>query len=361
MLLAIVIPVGLFLFTVPCNKKHKNIAWIAYVLFVVLYCFRGRLATDWQAYEMYYNNVFNESIISLSGFEIGFLWLCKLFNWLGLSYWALNFTLSLIIACVFGKAIKIYTDNIGIALLLGTLYFFYPSLEALRQMLAVVLFMYSLQYLDSKPKKYLLLNILSLFFHRTALLSIIFWVFYRYQKTRAPFIIGLTAFPLLQPLIEIPLRYIPRLYEKYHWYFIYKDGAEDYSYIFSFKTLEYVIVIITLLFLMKKQKNSYEIFESREVIYKKSCKISSSLTMEKIVILLLVFGLTIHICMGKIMDSSYRLLYYSDIALILGGCYIYDRFKQLLQKGLMIASISIYVILKFASIIWANPDLFNIC
>lgn len=360
MLLAIIIPVVLFTIISPYNRRYKNIAWLAYLLFSLFFCTRGEIATDWQAYKMYYDNIFNDVIISQSGFEIGFIILCKIFNWFGCSYWVFNLFVSLAIVILVYKAINVYTDDVGLALLLAMLYFFYPSLEALRQMLVVAIFFYSLQFLEENPKKYFFINIIAVLFHKTALLALVFLLLYKVKRTRKPFVIAMIVFPLLQPLLEKILVYIPTLYQKYMWYVIYMGGSKDYSYIFSFKTIEYIAVILILFYLQKRQSQCTRNDEITDVIQARFYKLNDRVTMENLVLLLLGMGLLIHLSLGRFMDSTYRLLYYSDVGLIMGICFIYDRLRYAYQRFSLILVVDLYIILKFISIINANPELFGI-
>lgn len=360
MLLAIIIPVVLFTIISPYNRRYKNIAWLAYMLFSLFFCFRGEIATDWQAYKMYYDNVFNDVILNQSGFEVGFIILCRIFNWLGCSYWIFNSIVSLVIVIVVYKAINVYTDDVGLALLLAMLYFFYPSLEALRQMLVVALFFYSLQFLEKNPKKYFVINIIAVLFHKTAILALIFLLVYKVKKTRILFVIAMVEFPLLQPFLEKILVYIPTLYQKYTWYVIYMGGLKDYSYIFSFKTIEYIVVILILVYLRKRQSQYIKNDETADVMQVRSFKSKDREAMECLVLLLLGMGLLIHLSLGRFMDSTYRLLYYSDVGLIMGVCFIYDRLRRPYQRFSLILVVDLYIILKFMSIINANPELFGI-
>ena len=71
-------------------------------------------------------------------------------------------------------------------------------------------------------------------------------------------------------------------------------------------------------------------------------------------------GLIIHLSLGRCMDSTYRLLYYSDIGLIMGICYIFDSLEYAYQRFTLLLVVDMYVVLKFISIISANPELFGI-
>lgn len=331
----IVVPLALFSLTAICNKEDSKITWILYPIFAFFYCIRGRVATDWEAYKYYFDNVNDAVISSQAGFEPGYYLLSKIFHNIGLSYWVMLFCISVFITTLFFLATERLTQNAGIAVLLGLFFFFYPSLEALRQIIAISIFYYSLQYIDRDWKKYFILNVIGILFHRTGILTLLYYFFHRYRKVKLPCLIGAAAFPLLNQLIIKIFSFFPGLLAKYLWYFGNLGGAQGFSYLLSLKTIEYVILTFIFIILRDKNENENNVKD------------------------LLEMGLGLQVFLSRVMSHVYRLVYFSDLGVILAYCYLYNRLKKNYQRVAFVLFLMLYVAVRFYRIISANPQLFS--
>ena len=327
----IILPTVLFSLTVRFNQEEREKTWIAFGVFSVFYAIRGPVGTDWQEYLYYFNNISDPILVAKSGFEKGYVLLCKLFSTLGLSYWVMVFFVSLFVAFLFYKGTEQQTKNAGIAVLLGLFYFFYPSLEALRQTIALALFLYSLKYMNSKPLYYVLLNLCGMLFHRTAIIAFFFILFSKFLWVKIGSACIIIFFPLLKPVLFWGAEFFPVLYEKIVWYI---GDSGSFSHLLSLKVIECVGLLII-----------YYLFKARN-------------ERERLTINLLELGVWIQALLPIIMDGAYRFGYYSDIGIILAYCGIYDRIKEQKHRRIYVVVLIAYVILRFLRLIMANSQVF---
>ena len=167
--------------TLCIDQKNQKWIWLLFTVFVALYSLRRSVGTDWVTYKYYFDNLNSEAVLNKYAFENGYYFVNVLFRSFGLSYWSMVFCISLFISVMFYISTKLMTQYGEIALITGLFFYYYPSLEALRQIIAVALFYFSLQYVESKPLKYFLCNVIGVLFHRTALLAIAFYFFYSFR------------------------------------------------------------------------------------------------------------------------------------------------------------------------------------
>lgn len=328
----ILLPSILFSVTARYNQDERKKTWILYGIFALFYALRREVGTDWQGYLNYFNNINDAAWVEKSGFEPGYLLLCKIFHGMGLSYWVMVFCISLFVAFLFYKATEQQTRNAGIAVLLGLFFFFYPSLESLRQTIALAIFFYSLEYLDEKPLFYWLLNLAGAMFHRTALIAIFFYFFRKHLWVKIASVGVVALFPVLKYVIRWALRFSPMLWEKFVWY----TAGGGFSHLLSIKVLECVALLVILYLLQGKKRQ------------------------ETMATSLLEMGCWINILLPIVMDGAYRFGYYTDLGIILAYCDIYDRLEAQKYRRIYIFLLIAYVALRFLRLILANPQLFGL-
>lgn len=329
----IFIPIVMFSLATVFNQKYKYFFLITYVIFSVMYAFRGEIGTDWQGYLYYYNNIFDPLVASTSGFEPGFLLLCKIFRGIGFSYWIMVFCISLFVTYLFYKATEYQTSNMGIAALIGLFFFFYPSLEALRQSIAIAMFYYSLKYIDDNPKLYFSINIIGVMFHRTAIMVLFFYFFRKYLWAKIISVVGIVLFQTLKPVLLKVLSHFPMYLEKFLWY-TSENGS--FVHLFSFKIIEIILLLGILLFLQRKYCKKF---------------LSTSL---------LEMSIWIQALLPIVLDSAYRFGYYTDLGIILAYCDIYDCINKRSHRVVYICCLVAYILLRFTSLIRSNPALFGL-
>ena len=185
-------------------------------------------------------------------------------------------------------------------------------------------------------------------FHRTAWITFIFLLFYRYKTFKVLVPAVLIFFTFLSPLIENVLMVVPMIYTKYVWYFKYLTAANyEYSY-FSFKNVEYVVLLLLMLFTD---------FISSDKSYAGLSRNQSEREYRKLIITMLFFGVIIQFLLVRIMQASYRVAFYTDLAIVFAYDYII-QYKIKNYRFVFVILLAVYVSLRFYSIVSANEELF---
>lgn len=310
------------------NKSSKHMNLLIYVFFILVYSFRKNVGTDWVAYKYYFDNFSLIGDIGDYNFEIGYKLLNYVANLLFNSFWILVFVVGIFNGILFWKATNKYTKNIGIVMLLSLYYVFFPSLDIFRQSITMILFYFSLEYIEKDKKKYLLINLFGLLFHSSGIIALLFYAFNKNNKMRIFSIIVLIFLKEFETIYVQIFDLIPIINLKYNWYFndIYKVDNS----IFTLKLIEYTLMLIFYLFLIKKKK----CINNRE----------------KIAFNLVFFGFLFQITIAQMSDIVYRMTYYTDIGMMLSYAFIYDRLRGSFYKYLYIVFLIIYISLRFSRI-----------
>lgn len=117
---------------------------------------------------------------------------------------------------------------------------------------------------------------------------------------------------------------IPAFYNRYVFYKWQTSQHVNSGDIFSLKLLEYIIIIIVLLFI----KNKTEI--------------------EKIAMSLAMLGVPLLIFASQTIDVVYRFIYYCDIGIVIFYSSMYSRLKKPIYKIVYIAIMTIYLLIRFS-------------
>ena len=235
-----------------CNVRYKKLAVVGYILLGIIYCCRGEVGPDFSAYEYYYHNIHNDKIVLLSGFERGYVFISEVFYDVGLPYLAVQGLIGILVVTCFFIFVKSFTNSFGLALFLGMYYYFYPAIGSVRQAVCVALFAASLKYLNIDWKKYWVMNSIGCFFHRSGLLTLFFYFFYKSKLVRYVSILMFVCSYFLLPYIGDLLQYIPAIEEKYNFYFV-KFGSEQVSRLLSAKNIEYLFLLIGMKWIEYKE------------------------------------------------------------------------------------------------------------
>jgi EpsG family len=305
------------------SNRTKHFSLLFLLIFLLFFSFRNNVGTDWDDYEYYFNNILDIYTVERFDFEYGY-WL---FNFLGSylfdSYRYIVILIGFFIGFLFWQGANKYSKSIGVLTLLSLFYLFYPSIEAIRQSVTLFLFFYSLQYIEKNKKRYLLLNFIGLLFHRTGVFPFLFLFFNNNKGFKIPIIASLLLFATIEPFVYQIVSYFPSFADKYYWYFHYVEVEQT---LFSFKTLEYMILLISFLILSKKS-----VLTAYENIAKN----------------LLLIGFILQISLGQLTDIVYRMTYYTDIGVIFAYTFIYERIKIPTFKLIYILVLTLYVFLRF--------------
>jgi hypothetical protein len=176
----IVSVIAVFLAFLPNNndKNNRNL-FLSFLAIFIFLALRYDFGNDYMNYFDYFEYVQKLSIKGLLHFreyenlelkEVGFTWLNKLFP----SFYLMVAVLSLFSCYVYFNAIKLYgTPRLiwfSVFIFLFDPYLMLVQSSAIRQTVAICLFIYSIKYLiDRKFLKYCLLILLASLFHKSAL------------------------------------------------------------------------------------------------------------------------------------------------------------------------------------------------
>lgn len=347
--------------TVSCNGKYRKIAWLSFFLFSAIYVSLRNIGTDWLEYAIYYDQ--HNILEFFDGyFEIGFSLILSFFKLCGLSYAAAAGAISLVCCFIFFKATNHYTNSFGFVALLASFYIFYPGLETIRQLVTIVLFYYSLIYIDFDWKKYFGINFLGILFHRTGIVTFFFYFFRKHKLVKIAYFIALAMYVLVEPYLFKLLMHFPSVYQKYYWYRVVKHNSVDS--LLSLKLMEYLMLIIAVL-LLKMQKANFSIkisSGSRKNSHHIGTNQSEGLrevleTGENKFFDLMIMGMGIQLFVKSILASSYRLLYYSDIGVLMTFCFLHDRTSKR-NRFLLEVTAVIYIAIRFYRLFSVNTQLF---
>lgn len=133
-------------------SKNKSIYLYYFIVTIVglFLCTGYMVGSDWRVYELYYNNLqINDFDVSV---EIGYLYLMKLFIFLGFNFWEFFIILKFILYAITIKFIKDNSDgNFYLSLLI---YFSYLGIfcfidNPMRYLISSTLFLYAIKYIIS--------------------------------------------------------------------------------------------------------------------------------------------------------------------------------------------------------------------
>lgn len=342
MVLVIGISTALFTFLslLQKDKKKSYLVLFFYAVFVFLFALRGKAGTDWVAYLDYYNNLNNPDIVKGYSFEYGYYLLNKLFFSIGFNYWTFKVITSISISVLFYFAIRNHTNHMSMAILLGLFYFFYPSVEAVRQSISIVLFCYSLKYINSKGKKsfvcYFALNLIGLLFHRTAIFCLIYYFFHKFKIVKIAIVVFIAVFLVKTEQVVQSFSRIPIIGDRIGYYLKGNVGTIDFAHILSLKNIEYFVLTVVMTLMKGKTPK------------------------QKAVRDLILLGFIVMVCFGSYIDAMYRVAYYSDIGVLIAYCMIYDKIRREDNKSFYCIAIGIYIGIRFYRVISSRPELFII-
>jgi EpsG family len=155
------------------NQLFKLAFFIVYSIIAVKYYY----GPDIRLYVPLYDKIESPWDIFLNGtvvgsnVEIGFVFFCSIFKWLGFSFWFFTFTITsiyfLAIYKLFNKLDKYKTFALFALVVFEANILFFEY----RQSLSVAFYIFSiLAYFDKKYSRFILFSILSILFHKSAIL-----------------------------------------------------------------------------------------------------------------------------------------------------------------------------------------------
>jgi hypothetical protein len=240
------------------SKKIKRTRFIAALIFIFFFGFRGYIGTDWYNYEIYYNNIsFRE--LSFVDKEIGYALLVKLFNLIGVNYLTFVLFLTIIQVYLWDKFISKYAISISLSYIL-IIALFPILIDLQRNFTSILIVINALPLLQkNKKKNYLLMVLIGMLFHISAAVFIIF-IFLKdkiiNKKTLVLLlIIGIIVYTSQVNFYQIALQNLANALGGYYEKLIMQGVSEDEtSYGISFGIIEKFALYILLLVLYPRLK-----------------------------------------------------------------------------------------------------------
>ena len=348
-LLALIIALG-------DNKKNRRIILIIFAIFTFIFAFRKITMNqpgDIEEYRYYYNNIHNSLVLKRYDFELGYYVFNLIFSFFHLPFEMIQITIGIFFSVMLYKCSEYYTGKPGICLFASLFFLYYYATGALRQSVAIPIAFYSFRFLLEDDKEhidrkkinifenintkhynliiYCVLMFICFAFHRASIFLLLVPVI-RTKKGKFIVLAVSLGFSVLFPYFEIFLIHFPKLYSKYSFY---RYSGVDRGYVigFSFRLLEYLIIIFLLFF--KKNKGEADYFS----------------------IDLLLLGVMVQVILSRYITTSYRFLQFTDIGIVLFAGNYYKTLKEPVKQFIYICIIAFLVFYRFYSVLSANSGL----
>lgn len=342
--------------------KYRSIALLGFFCFSVIYVFEAHVGSDYAAYMSYYESMNSIKDLSVGGFEIGYNFVALVFHKIGIPFQLYHICIFAVIDLFFFKAALKMNLELGIAALLALFFVFYPSLEAMRQELAVSMFFYSMTFIKGDGKtpdkiKYFIINAIGFFFHRTAILAFLFYFFRKSRLSKVVIGLVFVFFSIVQPYVLSFLSRFPLFYNRFYYYFWVRSASNVKVSLVSNKLLEYSLIFIILLFVILMNKANIRLSQGKIIVQRNQ---SAGLvekafanggtetgldSIENLSFNLVGLGLIIQLFISPIMSSTYRLVYYCDLGVLMFYTALHKRIKfcglRLLYTIMLIAYVGI--------------------
>ncbi|TBR41264.1 EpsG family protein [Marinomonas agarivorans] len=174
-------------------SSNKRIIFVFVFVFTVLVFFtRSYMQPDFYNYKLIYDSIYvrGELLNYIISIEIGFLGLLSVFSSLGLDYFQVSNVIFFLICTLFGIAAHQHHDikkgeaYLLLALFFSSYYFYFLSLNVVRQGLAVAIFSIGLSRLLSNRNYSALFFLIAVLFHYSAILLFLIVFFSKYVSKK---------------------------------------------------------------------------------------------------------------------------------------------------------------------------------
>lgn len=235
------------------GKSEVNYFLISTIMFVIISFRASEIGVDTFTYHRIFNNIFlSESYNyfgSFSRIEPLFYYLNKLLG-VVTNGWAQSIIIAegLFVVFCYLRTIKKYSLNPFISLLAFLAFgIFLASLDLLRQMMAISICAYSLEYVfEKKPLKFYLLVIVAAMFHYTAIFfSVVYFVSAVMKKNRRNTILLILIMLIGYVTVDVLQSFTSTVFDRWSIYGSIETGAQGYV---SFV----IFLIITILVAIEK-------------------------------------------------------------------------------------------------------------
>lgn len=237
------------------SKQLNNIFLFAIALFI---CFGYTTGSDWRQYETVYGYFDVNPLIGLVSYEPGYILYSFFYYLLGFKFWHFFIITKILIFVSLVKGFRkyySYNDNIPLLFFICAHGLFLFIDNPMRNLIAIAIATYSLQYLEQRNlKKFLILVFLSATFHVSSIFLLVLYPIYRFKVSNKSLIVIYCLFYFILPVIYENLIHllisifsnVSFIADKLDGYFISGDSLENNT-LFSFGSLAHLIYFVYLI------------------------------------------------------------------------------------------------------------------
>ncbi|AQW94524.1 EpsG family protein [Elizabethkingia anophelis] len=167
----------------------SKIRFFSGLFFFIFFGTRGLIGSDWYNYMYYFDNASFSDIKIVEDFELGFSFLTKFLKLIGFNYNYYVLFITLIQTILFDNIIRKYSVNISLTYALFICLFPLLIIDALRNLLSILIACQALPYIEQKKnRKAILIIVASMLFHTT---GVFFFLLFPFSKNyiRQPYIL----------------------------------------------------------------------------------------------------------------------------------------------------------------------------
>jgi transmembrane protein EpsG len=262
--LAIIYPIAF------ASYKHKSIQSLPWIFLFIVSAFRYNVGTDYAHY--YHLFIHKDGMFEHK--ELGYTSLVNLLSSLDFNPQMMFFLFSLATIALFYKSFKYFFKDNDTLFLLSTLlfipFFFFLSLNTIRQALAVAIFFYAIRYILNKCFfKYFIYILIAMMFHKSAIILIPLYFFFGIKLTRYRlFIICILAMSIF---VFNPVNYVIEFYvgNKLPFYFYFNDEfhGENLNGFGRVIAILNVFLVLLLSLFMNKEKYLESIIFNMVIVF----------------------------------------------------------------------------------------------
>lgn len=332
---------GFFCILFAYLARYKNINWGLKISFTLIFLFlalRYNFGNDYEEYFRIFNTISQNNQIDFNSYQLLFIepgWI--LLNWLfrHLGFFAMNAVLAFFSCIIYYRFIKKYVPK-GYYWIAIFIYIFSPDFmlihsSAMRQSVAIMLFIFSLDYLYKKQaiRYFICIGFASLFHFSAIILIPLYLVVYLNQKIRVVYgfifvSVFLVLYLLSDTLLPYTQNFISFFNDKYEFY---QERGEISS---GFGIIYYFIILILIIY--------YDRMQNREIALVFKIAIVGFLMMP-LKLIILMFG---------------RLMMYYTPALIIVYPNILMNLKKPIRKILFLTLLIVFTMYQFYSFFYST-------
>jgi hypothetical protein len=256
----LILLISVFFAWISENTKHYEKLFITFSFFTILIisCLRFDIGYDYDHYahtfkEVYYNTIYNTDILNRISL---YYWICRLFSFSSKGYIFVIGIYSFFTLYFLFNALTYRKILSGGIFIFVTYNMLFVSFDQIRQTLAIVIFIYSIKYVEQKKlKSYLFYMLLACTVHLSAIAVLPFYFINKLEKPKLRIwavIIPIFIFGYYSGLWEAIREAFFKIIPYYNFYAQYQNQLNSAKLNSNIGVAYLVVVSLLLLWLLKK-------------------------------------------------------------------------------------------------------------